>query len=834
MNKIYTIIVVCVMMASGLSALPASTAFANENNQNASSREATIETITDQEYYMSLNDPKLTASVGDTLVVANDKDLFINKGGVGTDYPNILTTSADLSNDYNISQIAMIGNDLIMLVSATAIGKKLVHMDISTNVIKALPLMVGDVDTTPRSISSGSSTFMVTVNDVLHNCEIKGNNLVSKSSTTISGDTESLAEIHTFDNITYVATGRDIFKIVDTMFVMILTATNDIVDYFISGNLAFIATNTNISSYKIDEKKPVTSETLNPSTTSITVFDGNLLATAPAENKVRILDTTTLVESNYYGDSGDGLKRLDSPTDVAYHGNEIYIADNKNNRIIIHNSVSNVTSKITLNIAPNKVTVTKSGKVFIIGEDKLVYEVTGNTAKLVTGSKDSADLETYGDYVISLTKTDIIIIDSNNNNQVANKISGTSTITSIVVPLGTNLLYAINPVSADAEIAKYNLETMQLVKSYKSPSPDSIHNFDYIGNLYLTDTNSVKKCTFNSSDGGSYSDPITLLKSTAVSGNISTTININNGEMYIVSKDKHLLYKITSDEIISIENSSYSPPTDWTVMQVAMVNSDHALALTVPDNLQTARSLKKNETVLLLAEVGDYYYVTYATTNLKEYVLKSYLTAPFSNVDMDEASMSPFNKTDVFAYPSVTAPKTTTLASQQVVTTLSMLAATDAVSKDKGVWDWYKIEFTEAGTKKTGYIQTKYIDHVAPSQPESSIVFLKTKAKNVGEKIKLYSKPDISSEIIFKDIDDGLDIQIYGEYDPDSTFTRVNYKEQIGYVLTENLQEAGLTPSQIIAISVTCSCIAAFGLIGLLLFLMKRNKVKKQADEYKE
>ncbi len=107
---------------------------------------------------------------------------------------------------------------------------------------------------------------------------------------------------------------------------------------------------------------------------------------------------------------------------------------------------------------------------------------------------------------------------------------------------------------------------------------------------------------------------------------------------------------------------------------------------------------------------------------------------------------------------------------------------------------------------------------------------MKTKAPKIGTNIKIYASPDINSEVLFDNIKDGIDIQIVGDYNANNTFTKVLYNDKVGYILNENLQPNGLTPNQIIAISITSVAIVAFTLIALL-FMHKNKTAKKKVEE---
>ena len=55
------------------------------------------------------------------------------------------------------------------------------------------------------------------------------------------------------------------------------------------------------------------------------------------------------------------------------------------------------------------------------------------------------------------------------------------------------------------------------------------------------------------------------------------------------------------------------------------------------------------------------------------------------------------------------------------------------------------------------------------------------------------------------------------------------YKDEIGYILNENLQANGLTPNQIIAITITSVAIVAFTIIAIL-FMHKTKMQKKKVE----
>lgn len=823
MKKSLSIILVIAIILTGLFALPIvfaeSRTFANEAvTSNVSN---SLPLLDD---YMSLDSPELVSSDGNILVSSNGTELYANVDGVAKHYGDIIT---DIFVGYTISQLEIVGTDILMIISSIN-GNKLLHADISSNIEVNEPYFSDNsVEIIPSKISSDGDSFIILSNvNILYTCTIDDTTLDSSNSTKITLNSNWIGTISTSEGNTYTEYNSAIYKIAGTEGVnsIVFTTNKDIIDFHIDGDIIYYSTNDDyIASYNLVTSADEVSELL-PNVDgidSISMTGDKLHVTSGTQGRILVLNPTTLKAVDFYGDKGSEIDRLNTPTDVAYSDEFIYVADSLNNRIIIHDTTDNSISEIALkSYSPTLVAKTNS-KIYFVSNNAL-YQIIDTDINAVSGVTEIIDIAIHNEGLVVLTSTKVIIIDNNNN--VTTTIPNITNASNIEVPLGTNMLYII-PNAANTQILKYSLENGSIIDEYTSPVPTSIHNFDYMGNLFLTDNDSIDKYTFNSGSS-SYVKSEVSITTESVSGNISSIININNGDMYIASKDNHLLYSIDSSYIssISIENTDHNAPTDWDIIKVATVTTDNATALTIPTNPETSRKLTLGESVLILADVDDYYYVTYQSTTLREYILKTDLSAPIDNIDMDRAEMSAFNRTAVYKYPYTHAPEICEILAMQSVTTLYRVA----------LWDWYKIEIiTESGTV-TGYVQSAMIDNVTPTSPPDSAVFLKTKSQNLGKKIIMYSEPSLEAEVMFNDIDDGIDIQLYGKFDEASTFTKVFHNEEVGYILSVNLQESGLTPNQIIAISISSACIIAFTLMTLLLLLLKKNRKKKLDNEFNE
>ena len=826
MKKSLSIILVIVIMLTGLFALP--TVFAESRKFTSEAISGDVaNSIPDIDDYMSLDNPKLVSSDGNIIVSSNETELYANIDGVAKHYGDIISENF---SGYKISQLEIVGTDVLMKISSYG-GNKLLHADISSDiVVKEITLKDELANFDPSEISSDDDNFMIlSRNNILYTCTIVDNILISSNSTVITLNPDYLGKIYTSNGNTYTKHEFTIYKIAGNEVVEeeVFTASKNIVDFTIYGDIIYYTTSDNhIAIYNI-ATATYGDGVLVPDMDnqySLSMMGDKPLITAGSQGRILVLNPTTLDIIDFYGDNGTELDRLNTPTDVAYFNEFIYISDSLNDRIIIHNTTDNNITKIDLGVhSPTLVAKTTKNLYFV--SNNLLYQIIGTTISVVSGVTGVLDITTHNDSLVVLTSTKVVVLDS--NNAITTTIGNITNARSIEVPLGTNMLY-ITPNASSAQILKYSLENGSIIAQYASPNPTSIHNFDYMGNLFLTDHDSIDKYNYSSSSS-SYIKSDVSVQTASVGGAIATVININNGNMYIVSKDNHLLYSIDSKHIasISIDNTDHTSPTDWDIIKVASVTSDNANAFTIPTNPETARQLTLGESVLILAEEGDYYYVTYQSTTLREYILKTDLSSPIENIDMDRAEMSAFNRTAVHEYPYSHATTIGEIQAMQSVTVLSRIAG-------EGLWDWYKIEIVTGSETVIGYVHTATIDHITPTSPPDSAVFLKTKSQSLGAKIVMYSEANLDSEVIFADIDDGIDIQLYGKFDASSTFTKVFYNEEVGFILSANLQESGLTPNQIIAISISSACIIAFTLMTLLLLLLKKNRKKKLQNEFSE
>lgn len=809
MKKLFCLLLTIIMLVA-VFCIPvayAETMPVSESNTGGNSAEALL-----PDKYMQLNSPSIVSVDGTTVAVSNGQQLFIYKPS-GNKYIDIKDANGTPLEGTTTQMIII--NDYVLLLqkNVTTNSLYLCNTASSTPYFKdAKPSEITSI----KSISKSNGYFTVINNSSIYNCKPVDDTLAVDSTITINiGDTEAIKtkifadKVYLYDHST-----NTLHKLDDNYSITensdILTA--ELQDFVINGNDIYYLNNNTIYKQTIGATDN-TYKQLESTIKNIDICNNIIYLTSYSTHQVIELDLA-LNKVSYYGDKGDSLDRLNTPLKVNYYLEKVYIADSENQRIIVYDQASNKREEIkTKGITPVEAVKTDS-ELYVLSNQKL-YKQTGDGFTHIEKYVGIKNIERYGDKLAIMTNNQILFSDDSHSlDIIAND---------FIIPYGTNRMYVL---SGD-NIIKYDLESRLEIGRYESPNANGLHTIDYYGNLFITADNVITKYALEDNKYVEKSSIATNLKQ----NDINCTLNTYNGNMYLTSKKDHLLYRVSSQALnsTSILNNSYEHPTSYDLLQVANVETDNAYTFITPNNSESARQIAKGTKVLILTNIDidgiKYSYITYEHSGEKEYIKSSDLTTPTSHIDMDNLAISPLlNDTNVYQYPHDKANILTALDTTDVVKATVRIAS-------ENVWNWYQIKFTRDGNETIGYVKANHFAEVTSTTPPQKVIFLTTKSKNVGEKIKMYAEADENSEVLFSDIDDGISIQIFGEYDKDSKFTKVLYNEKVGYILTENLQKDGLTPSQIIAISVSCISVVAFILIIILLQQKKKNQKPKDIEE---
>lgn len=266
----------------------------------------------------------------------------------------------------------------------------------------------------------------------------------------------------------------------------------------------------------------------------------------------------------------------------------------------------------------------------------------------------------------------------------------------------------------------------------------------------------------------------------------------------------------------------YLDPQTYDLLKVGKCAADTD-AYRSPKNRKTEFSLEAGDYVLVLAKQDGYYYVRNAD-GMTAYVEESDLTLleASSETAVGKYAQSLHDNTSVYLYPYI---------SDDIVATVNiddLLIVVDNVATDGGkqVWGWYKVCLVgEDGSMTYGYVQSDYASKYTNFKLPSFSTDATVSAGSLGGIINVYLLPDEGSEVLGT-LSDGDKITLAQEkLDSGSEWTKIVYKDMVGYVKTSNLITEGMTPLQITLI-VVFSVVIVATVIVVILVVKKRNAQK--------
>lgn len=805
-----------------------------------------LETIvlSDMETYMKLSDPVALDKTQNFLAVANDTTLFVQPKSNPNNscYVSLLNSEAqdELITKVSIIEINASECKVVALVKNTKTTQsRLIIVDLSD--IKNPKLIDNDNYSSIFNITKKDGKLAIVNSGNLILCDISSNEIMEIQSYTMSVGTAKPETFKFIDNIGYILNAD----------------TFDLHKCELNGNLCNITTDTlqlgkNINDYYVDDESiyyidPNFNLVINGEQVvlqdtifkQLTIFDGNIVTTATTDDKdttdngkVYIFDKSGK-EISQIASKGNDLYRFDSPQSVFIDGKFIYIADTNNDRIIKRNINNNDDrNAIAVNEKPTKV-VAVNEKIYYISSGNL-YCSTNNKTAIATNTKSIA---AYGDRLLVLSDNKVFAYDENQKlTEFIKNISITAD--ELTSAYQTNFLYLIN--KQTGQIVKYNLETLTASAPQETIPQCDNYNIDFRGNLFVEKDGIITKFAQENSKFTQISQ--FSIKGVATNSKISVAIDSINGVYYFVHTNDHLLFEIVDKNnklgVFGTKNI-LPPPTEFEIVKAGKTIKD-CNAYIAPDNPESAKDVKAGETFLILAKASgqyseSYYYAISSKLAIPVYINKDNITQFEPQTQLAGQKMSPVvSGVQVYKYPYKTAElvkdndEPIVLSKTDIVTCLHKVAGADSQTNEE-IWNWYKITFQAKGNTYTGYVGCNYIAKITQPAHQTDIIFMKTKSPKIGTNIKIYAEASTDSKVLFDNVKDGIDIQIIGTFDPNGTFTQVFYNNTLGYILNENLQANGLTPNQIIAITITSVAVVAFIVLGLLF--MHKNKHSKNKSE---
>lgn len=266
----------------------------------------------------------------------------------------------------------------------------------------------------------------------------------------------------------------------------------------------------------------------------------------------------------------------------------------------------------------------------------------------------------------------------------------------------------------------------------------------------------------------------------------------------------------------------YEDPSTYDLLKVGKCTTD-TKAYFSPKNRKTEFTLEEGEYVLALAKQDGYYYIR-NTDGMTAYVQENDLALleASSETAVGKYAQALHDNTNVYLYPYI---------SDDIVATVNiddLLIVVDNVATDgnQQVWGWYKVCLVgEDGSMTYGYIQSDYASKYTNFKLPSFSTDATVSAGSLGGIINVHLLPDENSEVLGT-LTDGDKITLAQEkLDTSSEWTKIVYKDMVGYVRTSDLITEGMTPLQITLI-VVFSVVIVATVIVVILVVKKRNAQK--------
>lgn len=308
--------------------------------------------------------------------------------------------------------------------------------------------------------------------------------------------------------------------------------------------------------------------------------------------------------------------------------------------------------------------------------------------------------------------------------------------------------------------------------------------------------------------------------------NLFVSCYLDNSIKQYVVEDAKLNY------VNSFDNTIYSHPTVANIVKVAIAG-EHITAYVSPRTLISVRDFAIGDKFLILSEKDGYYYVTDGivhqdASNDEPYVNFGYIPKSATLTITQSETDTKFGthvsvlhpNTPIYALPYDTAEIITHKAITERLAVVNCLS----IGGGQDLWGWYTVNYIQDGVLVTGYVKANdiapYTSLTAPTVKKS----VKIKADKFGDVVTIYSLPDVQSPKVV-DLVDGKTVLLLQTYDPTSTWTAVQYGDEVGYVYTANIQIDGLTNVQIfIIVAVSLVAVATATILAIVLIKKRQNK----------
>ncbi|NCA66739.1 MAG: hypothetical protein EOM87_01595 [Clostridia bacterium] len=543
--------------------------------------------------------------------------------------------------------------------------------------------------------------------------------------------------------------------------------------------------------------------------------DGNkIFVVDNAYNAIKTYDISSYEFAGYYGSYGEGLSRLNSPSKVFAYDDAFYVADTGNNRVLAYSYEGEdlIIEPLTGTVPTNpKIVAAIDGFAYISkGDNHLFFyndKVYENTYSFVENIRGVAITNTGYVYVASGNK---VFRKAASDTNFEEYIVLNSAVDKIATGIFGKILYLIsdntvsgyysNDIKTNASIAlaDYGLTATDIVDM----------DADYCGNLYIATIHMIYRFERKADCyelSGKYS-----VSNAADIGGMSIA---PDGVVYITSAH-YLLTSVELDVVTQAQNQFNNP----TVIEFPIkIVAGSGWIQASPNNYEEMLFIKEEEYLMVFNSTVtfqqvEYYFVEYQGKEM--YIPVESCETVYGEVADNQYVKCLFDTVNIYQYPSATSAAIFSGLTRENIIEVD---ARVAVVNGEDVWGWYQVIYEG----RLGYVQ---VSSVVGAENPMQIVeryYVKAKSGHFGAAIRIYTDRDVSAQVLAT-ISDGATVELTSPLDRSSVFSEVRINNTIGYILTENLMERGLTNGQILALVLSFITVAASVVLVLLFRIFKK------------
>ena len=274
-------------------------------------------------------------------------------------------------------------------------------------------------------------------------------------------------------------------------------------------------------------------------------------------------------------------------------------------------------------------------------------------------------------------------------------------------------------------------------------------------------------------------------------------------------------------------NSEYVHPTNFDLLYVAKATAASNV-YSSPRNLQVISNISANEYFMVLCSVnseesGNYFYIVRKDGTMGYIKSSTEFTQIPANKDVTTLKIGLyaqplFPNTKIYKYPY----SDSEILSDTTIYDELIVLDNVAQEGENQVWDYYTVSFVKDGAIQTGYVKASEVSPYTSLKAPAILSTVKISSGAIGAVVYLYALPSESSAQVAQLID-GEELDLAEEYNKDSEWTKVVYKDIYAYVKTSQIEPKGLTPVQITLIVVSVVVVAVS--VVMVIILRKKRKI---------